>query len=240
MNQKPRYLIENINLASSNGIAAKTPFSEAMCQGIDPQQYQCLLDVGCGSGIIGIYSLLNHLPFVYFNDIQPEAIHLTQYNLNEEQISSEQYHILQGTFESIDLSKYPIDLITFNPPQLPTDWVNIDIFKEEGEKKFRDGGKDGKAVINRFFEWLSGQDTYNISIQLGVSSVLAIDSFLQTIEKQFAFSGTKKYENIVPVRQILYPVVTAMSQNEKDARDIIFQDGILYKKIYILEFKSKR
>ncbi|MBP0011286.1 MULTISPECIES: methyltransferase [unclassified Roseofilum] len=240
MNQKSIYLIENINLASSNGIAAKTPFSQAMCEGIDLQHYHCLLDVGCGSGIIGIYSLLNRLPFVYFNDIQPEAIGLTQYNLKKEGISSDQYQIIQGAFDSIDLSKYPIDLITFNPPQLPTDWVNINIFKEECEKKFRDGGKDGKAVINRFFQWLSGQNTQNISIQLGVSSVLAIDSFLKSIEQHFGFSGAKKHEKTVPVRQILYPIVTAMSQDEKNARDITFQDDAFYKKIYILEFNSKR
>ncbi|MBP0001504.1 MAG: methyltransferase [Cyanobacteria bacterium SID2] len=239
MTKKNIYPVDNINLASQAGISAKTPFSETMCESIDIHQYKVLLDIGCGSGIIGIYSLLNQIPFVYFNDIQPNCIQLTKYNLQQQGIPKKKYEFIEGSFESIDLSQYSIDLITFNPPQLSTDWVSMNIFKEDSEKIFRDGGKTGKKVINNFFQWLSRQPIHEVTVQLGISSLLKIDSFLETTEKQFNLSGIKKYRKKVPLRKILYPVAKKMSETEQNEREITINNNVFYKNIYVLQFRSK-
>jgi methylase of polypeptide subunit release factors len=239
MTEKILYPVDNINLASRTGISAKTPFSETMCESIDVHQYKSLLDIGCGSGIIGIYSLLNQMPFVYFNDIQPNCIQLTKYNLQQQGIPKKKYELIEGSFESIDLSRYSIDLITFNPPQLSTDWVSMDIFKEDSEKIFRDGGNTGKKVIDKFFQWLSRQPINKVTIQLGISSVLKIDSFLETTEKQFNLSGIKKYRKKVPLRKILYPIAKQMSEIERNEREITIINDVFYKNIYVLQFRHK-
>ncbi|MDC0834256.1 hypothetical protein AY599_25815 [Leptolyngbya valderiana BDU 20041] len=239
MTEKIVYPVDNINLESRTGISAKTPFSETMCESIDIHQYKSLLDIGCGSGIIGIYSLLNQMPFVYFNDIQANCIQLTKYNLQQQSIPKNKYEFIEGSFESIDLSKYSIDLITFNPPQLSTDWVSMNIFKEDSEKIFRNGGKTGKKVINNFFQWFSKQPINNITIQIGISSLLKIDSFLETTEKEFNLSGIKKYRKKVPLRKFLYPMVKKMSEKEQNEREITIIDNVFYKNIHILQFKNK-
>ena len=133
MKTETKYSFQKIHLDNQLGIADKTPFSEIMCESLDIDKYSCLLDVGCGSGIIGIYALLNQIPFVYFNDIQQDAIALTQKNLNRYSIEKERYDFVQGSFEHINLSTNQVDVITFNPPQLPTDLVDINSFQENVE-----------------------------------------------------------------------------------------------------------
>jgi len=111
MKNHPQYLFEELHLESQPGIADKTKFSQFMCNTVEFNNYKCLLDVGCGSGVIGIYALLNQIPFVYFNDIQNSAIELSKINVSKYSIPQENYKFIEGSFNSIDLSKYFIDII---------------------------------------------------------------------------------------------------------------------------------
>lgn len=150
MKNNTEYLVDDLNLESRDGIADKTEFSKFMCNTVDFNNYKCLLDIGCGSGIVGIYALLNQISFVYFNDIQHSAIKLSKINVSKNSIPIEKYQFIEGSFNSIDLSNYPVDIIIFNPPQLPTGLVDIESFTEESEKKFRNGGENGRKIVEDF------------------------------------------------------------------------------------------
>lgn len=159
MKNHTEYLVDDLNLENRPGIAEKTKFSRFMCDTVDFNNYKCLLDVGCGSGVVGIYALVNQISFVYFNDIQRSAMELSKINVSKNSIPEDKYQFIESSFNSIDLSKYPVDIIIFNPPQLPTGLVNIESFSEESEKKFRDGGDNGRKIISDFFS-LVIQTTY--------------------------------------------------------------------------------
>jgi len=232
------YAFQKIHLDNQLGIADKTPFSEIMCESLEIDKYRCLLDVGCGSGIIGIYALLNRMPFVYFNDIQQDAIALTQKNLNRYSIEKERYRLIAGSFEHIDLSTNQVDVITFNPPQLPTDLVDINSFQEERERIFRNGGKNGRKLIDKFFLWLSGQPLDNITLYLGVSSLLKVDSLSEEVKQKYHLTVVKRHKKIVPLRKFFYSSVYDMSEAERNEREIEFVNGEYYKKIYVLQFKQ--
>ena len=77
---------DSIQLERTKGIVDKTPFSRLMCETLVLDLPKRLLDIGCGSGIVGLYCLLNDSEFVYFNDIQTEATELTLRNLNRYQL----------------------------------------------------------------------------------------------------------------------------------------------------------
>ncbi|RKZ40053.1 MAG: hypothetical protein DRQ49_09660 [Gammaproteobacteria bacterium] len=234
-----QYPFQKIHLDSKPGIADKTPFSEIMCESFEVNKYRRLLDVGCGSGIIGIYALLNRIPFVYFNDIQHDAVELAQRNLNRYLIEKERYRLIEGSFEQLDLLANQVDAITFNPPQLPTDLVDINSFQEESERIFRDGGKNGRKLIDNFFIWVSGQQLDNITIYLGVSSLLKIDSLLEEVQQKYNLAVIKKHKKTVLLRKLFYPHVAKMSAIELHEREIELIDGSYYKKIYVLQFEQK-
>ena len=51
-------------LYGNEGIPDKTPFSRLMCEALSCEHPRCLMDIGCGSGIVGLYALLNGSGFV--------------------------------------------------------------------------------------------------------------------------------------------------------------------------------
>ncbi len=234
-----QYSFQEIHLDSKPGIADKTPFSKIMCESFEADKHRCLLDVGCGSGIIGIYALLHRLPFVYFNDIQHDAMKLTRRNLNRYLIEKERYRLIEGPFHKMDLLENQVDAITFNPPQLPTDLVDINSFQEESERIFRDGGKNGRKLTDEFFIWLSRQQLDNITIYLGVSSLLKVDSLLEEVKQRYHLAAVKRHKKTVPLRKLFSPCVDNMPAAERNEREIELIDGSYYKKIYILQFDRK-
>ena len=236
---KIQYPFREIHLDNRPGIADKTPFSKIMCESFEVDKYKCLLDVGCGSGIIGIYALLNRIPFVYFNDIQHDAMELAKRNLNQYIIEKERYRLIEGSFEQLDLLENKVDAITFNPPQLPTDLVDINSFQEESERIFRDGGKNGLKLIDKFFIWVSGQQLDNITIYLGISSLLKVDSLLEEIKQKYHLVVVKKHKKIVLLRKFFYLCVDNMLTIERNEREIELIGDKYYKKIYVLQFKQK-
>ena len=238
MKNHTEYLVDDLNLENRPGIADKTKFSKFMCDTVDFKNYKRLLDVGCGSGVVGIYALVNQISFVYFNDIQRSAMELSKINISKNSILEDKYQFIEGSFNSIDLSKYLVDIIIFNPPQLPTGLVNIESFSEESEKKFRDGGDNGRKIISDFFLWLSKQPIDGISIYLCLSSVLKIDPLLKEIKQKYGLSATKEKSKTVVLREIFYPSIKKMSQQELSDREVKLIDDKYYKNIYVVKFKK--
>ena len=128
-----------------------------------------LLDVGCGSGVVGIYCLVNKLAeAVTLNDIAPDWITIARENVNmwkpgaprdeRGSIDPSKVRYFKGKFESIPehLVKEH-DLIVFNPPQLVGKYASADelskIEADNIEKTFRLAGPDGLDIAREFFQW---------------------------------------------------------------------------------------
>ncbi len=93
-----------------------------------------VLEIGTGSGLISCKLAL--VSDVVATDINPHAA-LSAHSLGVEVVQSDLFAGIRGTF----------DLVLFNPPYLPTqpeeridDWLEFAL----------DGGKSGRAVIERF------------------------------------------------------------------------------------------
>ena len=85
-----------------------------------------LLDIGCGTGIIGLYCLVEKkADFVTFSDIMPEWVDLTRANVEtqncEGAITSSQVDVLDAmAFDQIPpevIAQH--DMVVFNLPQFP-------------------------------------------------------------------------------------------------------------------------
>lgn len=98
-------------------------------------QLKKVLDVGTGSGIVGLYCALRGAQ-VTVTDIDRNA--LVKAGVAAEKLEVNVRTILSDMFENV---QGRFDIITFNPPYLPSDRV------EDGTV---DGGWMGKAVVDRF------------------------------------------------------------------------------------------
>lgn len=225
-----------MELFSSNGIADKTLFSEVMCETLAASPPVRLLDIGCGSGIIGLFALLNGSEYVYFNDIQPDAITLTKRNLKHHQIPSSAYQFINLPFQKIDLASCQFDAIAFNPPQLPTQMVSIEKFGAQQEKIFRDGGPNGLHLIEQFIDWLAKSLPNNTRAYLGISSMLLVDDLLDKVQQK-GLLAEKKHQRTVPLRDIFHPLIEQMPESLRQRRKLSKRDDQWYKKIYALEFR---
>lgn len=229
---------DDITLKQSAGIADKTPFSRLMCETLALEKTQRLLDIGCGSGIVGLYCLQNGTEFVYFNDIQQVAIELTQENITLCQIDESRYQLILSPFQAFDLTQHPVDAIAFNPPQLPTDLVDIGQFQEDSERIFRNGGNTGRNLIDAYIQWLGKNLPENTKAYLGISSVLLVDELI-TDAAALGLKTVKKYSKTVPLRGIFYDAVAKMSDDECNRREISKISGKYYKTIYGLQFSTQ-
>jgi len=117
--------------------------------------------------------------------------------------------------------------------------VNIESFSEESEKKFRDGGDNGRRVITDFFLWLSGQSIDGISIYLCLSSVLKIEPLLREIQQKYGLFPTKERFKTVLLREVFYPSIKNMPVQELIEREIKLISDKYYKKLYIIKFKKQ-
>lgn len=227
--------LEQIQLNATDGIAAHTLFSRVMCEALAENIPNRLLDIGCGSGVIGIFSLLNGSDYVYFNDIQDDATQLTQQNLQKNQLADHRYQLLNGPFQEIDLNRCQFDAVAFNPPQLPTEMVSIENFSDHREKIFRDGGPDGLKLIEQFIHWLATHLPETSRAYLGISSMLLIDDLIAKTRSQ-GLRAEKRLYHQVPLRELFYSQVEKMDSNMREARELSYQEGKWFKKIYSLEF----
>ena len=144
-------------------------FSETMARTIPivPSRTR-LLDLGCGSGIIGSFCLIEkQARFVTFTDLMPEWIARARSNVGNQiargRIAPSQAAFTEPMpFENLSpelVSQH--DLICFNPPQLPTDYVAKEALEEIRtnaiEHTYRIGdiaeNPDGLHVVQKFVAW---------------------------------------------------------------------------------------
>lgn len=93
-----------------------------------------LLDIGCGSGIIGLYCLMEKKAHsVTFSDIMPEWVDLTRVNtslkIRDRAIRSSQVDVLDAiAFDQIApevIARH--DMVVFNLPQFPEAFVSEEV-----------------------------------------------------------------------------------------------------------------
>jgi len=119
-------------------------------------QRRKVLDIGTGSGIVGIYCALRGAE-VTVTDINGNA--LLQATRAADRLGVHVRAILSDLFDNV---QGRFEIITFNPPYLPSDKV---------EDSTVDGGWMGKAVIDRFLRDAADHLEENGEIFLLVSSL---------------------------------------------------------------------
>ncbi len=143
-------------------------FAEVTTQGIPIQEGKTrLLDIGCGPGTIGIYGLMEKKALsATFTDIRSEQIDLVRENvalrISEGKLRESQVRIIKRAISFTELSDEELDrhdLCSFNPPQLPCDYVDEDAWRKIAsdpvQSAYRIGGPDGLNMARKFFEWFA-------------------------------------------------------------------------------------
>jgi release factor glutamine methyltransferase len=104
-----------------------------------------VLDMGCGSGIVGI-SCAAKATAISFADINSKAIECAKKNVLKNMVKSPCHFIQSDLFSNITKK---FDTILFNPPYFPT------IQQEKKDGKYNtalDGGINGRDVLDRFLK----------------------------------------------------------------------------------------
>jgi methylase of polypeptide subunit release factors len=123
-----------------------------------------LLDIGCGTGIIGLYCLLEKkASSVTFIDLMPEWVDITRANIS---LKIEKGAITPSQVDVMDAMPFAQispeavaqhDMIIFNLPQYPQEFANPgDLAKFEADPiqaRYRLAGPDGLKLARDFSQW---------------------------------------------------------------------------------------
>ena len=142
-----------------------------------------VLEIGTGTGIIAIITS-KITERVVAVDINKHAVECAKMNSN---INHSNIDVRLGDlFDSIKDEKF--DTILFNTPYLPT---NEDERVDDELEAAWDGGVDGRVVINRFIEEVSGHLNPGGRVQLVQSSLSNVEQTVgRLMEKGFDVSIT--------------------------------------------------
>ena len=153
-----------------------------------------ILDMGCGTGLLGfctVYKLLSTSKFesvhLLYTDINQKAIEVTKFLVNENFYHIKnlinfkkgsitfKYHV-SDLFEVIPSQKF--DIVLFNPPYLPQD---EEIQKPKPIDNALYGGPEGISVLNTFFSNLKMFITEESHVFFIASTLGALNKFLPQI-----------------------------------------------------------
>ncbi len=130
-----------------------------------------VLDLGCGTGIVGLAASQNPaVSEVVFADVNPDALELAKKNASENGVKKKHSFVQTDLFSTLAGQRF--DTICFNPPYLPT-------AKEEVlngyENAAYDGGPYGRRVLDAFLQQFAAFLAPNGILLLLNSSVSAED-----------------------------------------------------------------
>lgn len=149
---------------------------------IKNQNIKKVLEIGAGSGIIGIHLALNTDVKVIAVDISEKAVEVAKKNAEILNVDPSKYEVIQSdVYEAIG-EKF--DLIISNPPYITSDEMlelNKDVLKEP--HLALDGGIDGlniyRRIINDSFKYING---YSSFIILEISPMI-VESVIKLLEE---------------------------------------------------------
>lgn len=203
-------------------------FASALAQTLPVEPHVTrLLDIGCGSGIQGIYSLIEkHARSVTFMDKERVWLDVARCNveikIREAAIQSGQARFLEPSDLS-EISDEEIaqhDLLVFNPPQLPYAFLDeasrAAIDNDPIERSFRRGGETGLEIAEKFLGWYAGLSSDR------PDAVILLSSFLgkSNIEALIASLGIRlRREPIAteaPLRSFLWEAAERFSRSANE------------------------
>lgn len=187
-----------------------------------------VLDIGCGTGILGIYFLVaKGARSVTFDDVQSKGVAVTfanvDWHIENQRIKENQVKSMKAGFAEIPRSVVvQHDLIVFNPPQLPMDHVDKAYRKHVEEhawqKAFRDGQGDGLGITERFLTWYEGLRRPLPPAFVLLSSFLVrgkIKDMLNRFEIEWKIAEPPRR---VPLRRILVKAAESFDETERTKR----------------------
>ncbi|PIO00286.1 hypothetical protein COT72_01110 [archaeon CG10_big_fil_rev_8_21_14_0_10_43_11] len=148
---------------------------KALCKGN-------MLDMGCGSGILGIGAALRGCT-VTCADLNPLALSLTEKNAEHNKVTITT--VLSNLFENIDET---FDFMSFNPPYLPNEQrIRVDLM----------GGKKGNEITINFLKQAKKHLSKEGVILITVSSLSQADETFGAIRELgycYDLLETKKFD----------------------------------------------
>ncbi len=144
---------------------------------IKKNNFKNILEIGTGSGIIGIHLVKNSNVKVLATDISKEALEIAKINAKNLNVDFNRYELIESNvFENI---KGEFDLIISNPPYVKTEemkTLNKDVLQEP--ILALDGGEDGlrvyKQIIENAFKYINDRKGF---LLLEIGARLADDVF---------------------------------------------------------------
>jgi methylase of polypeptide subunit release factors len=234
-------------LSEPSGFDPPSLFAKALAEAIPIEPHTTrLLDIGCGRGIIGLYCLAKrNAGQVTFNDIQSDAI--AESRLNATRL------IDQGTIRAVQvdfldpcgLSEIGTnviaahDIMTFNPPQLPTSYVDkqklAEITADPHNEIFRIAGDDGLKLAREYFRWYAAGANRTTKAAIVLSSFLGWSRITAAIH---AFGLTERViaETRIPLRTMLAAAADSFVGNDAELNDrsLTKFDGKWTKKLLVI------
>ena len=155
-----------------DGIYKPAEDSYLLIKAIEAEGAERALDMGCGCGIVALH-LARQGCRVTAVDINEHAVKNTKINAEKNGlairvVTSDLFSEIEGTF----------DLITFNPPYLPT----------ENEDIAWDGGREGIAVMMRFLRDAHPYLSENGRIYMVMSSRGNISKLMKMFSGMYRFT----------------------------------------------------
>lgn len=147
-----------MDLETGDGVYAPREDSGLLAETASGYGGDRLLDMGTGTGYVAA-GLSADFEEVVAVDVDPRAVECAEKNLPGAEVrESDLFEAVDGVF----------DLITFNPPYLPSEGPL------DGERAWN-GGADGRRVVNRFVEGLPPHLARDGCCLLLVSSLTGIE-----------------------------------------------------------------
>lgn len=154
------------------GVYEPAEDSHLLIQAVEVTGNERALDMGCGCGIVALH-LAREGCRVVAADISEHAVENTRMNaekngLTIQAITSDLFAEIEGIF----------DVITFNPPYLPT----------ENEHLAWDGGREGIEVMARFLHEAHGHLSENGRIYMVMSSLGNVEKLMKMFSGNYRFT----------------------------------------------------
>ncbi|SRR5258708_29886819 len=225
-----------VALCSRPSVPAMGIFTRVLCESLCLHHRIRVIDVGCGSGIVGIYALLEGSAGVLFNDIQPEALKCVRRNLAlNGLVSGCSLHC--GPFADLRLDEVTAyDLIAFDPPQFP---LGLDARAfAPAEAVFRSGGADGLDVVCQFLDWYQGLGSRSPVATLVLSSILGEERIYSEIIDRRALRLSVVHRCALPLRNALVEALRRRSPLDLPRLGVSSGlDGVWYKQLMVAQIR---
>lgn len=161
------------------GVYAPCDDSFLLADNLKVKKGEAVLDMGTGCGMQGIVAARQGGRVVAC-DVSAKAVECARYNARRNKVGmslvrSDLFKAIKGSF----------DLLVFNPPYLPSEPSE----EKDEEALSWDGGRDGRAVINRFIRECPGYLNPGGRVLLVASSLTGI----QEVMDEFAERGFKPH-----------------------------------------------